>query len=133
MISIPDFVLKMHPHPQGRSSFKFPIGGLLKLEGIVGEDELRSPKQLDANGEECLIVIKNGGATKVTLGRGTSIESVVRTVNEHGVKETSRESPSTPTAAKTAHSPPPAILGRLLLTGGDASSAFLPPVPARLT
>jgi hypothetical protein len=48
-------------------------------------------KQLDVNGEECLPVIKSGRTTKVTLGRGTSLESITRTVNEYGLKETSWE------------------------------------------
>ncbi|KAL6302385.1 hypothetical protein BKA93DRAFT_827469 [Sparassis latifolia] len=28
-ILVPDFILKMHPHPKGRSSFKYPVGSLL--------------------------------------------------------------------------------------------------------
>lgn len=59
--------MKMHPHPHGCAS-KFPLGNLLRIKGFVKEDELCSPKQLDANGEECLLVIKNGRTTKVTLG-----------------------------------------------------------------
>jgi hypothetical protein len=81
----------MHPHPQGRSSFHFPNGGLLEIKGIVGEDEICSPKQLDADGKEFLPVIKNGRSTKVTVGRGTGIESIVRKIDEYGLKETSRE------------------------------------------
>src|ERR1700761_126222 len=84
--------MKMHPHPHGCASFKFPLGGLLKIKGFVKEDELHSPKQLDANGEECLLVIKNGRTTKVTLGRGTSLlESITCMVNEYGLEETSWE------------------------------------------
>ncbi|KAH8115251.1 hypothetical protein DFH11DRAFT_1688466 [Phellopilus nigrolimitatus] len=67
--------LKMHPHPEGHSSFNYPIGGLLQVKGIVEEEEIRQPKSLDANGEECLILIKNGRSTGVTIGRGTGIES----------------------------------------------------------
>jgi len=80
----------MHPHPKGRS-FKFPVGGLLKIKGVVGKDDLHKPKQLDTNGEPCLLVIKNGNTTKVTLGRGTNLESVVRTIGEYDKEETSRE------------------------------------------
>jgi hypothetical protein len=89
MISVPDFVQKMHPHSQDRSSFKFPPRGLLQISGFLSEDEIRSPKQLDANGEECLLVIKHGGTTKVTLGRGTGIASFVRTLDDDNVKKTS--------------------------------------------
>ena len=68
----------MHPHPEGQLDFKYPLGGLLQVKGVVKEAELRSPKQLDANGEECLLVVKNGKTTGVTIGRVTGIESVIR-------------------------------------------------------
>ncbi|KAF8329369.1 uncharacterized protein EI90DRAFT_3017168 [Cantharellus anzutake] len=38
----------------------------------------------DVNGEECLIVVKNGNATDVTIGRATGIESFVREYNDCG-------------------------------------------------
>jgi hypothetical protein len=63
----------MHPHPEGRSSFKYPVGGLLQVKGIIKEEEIPQPTSLDANIEECLIVIKNG---RSTIGRGTCIESL---------------------------------------------------------
>ena len=72
----------MNPHPSPKSGssppIKFPVGGLLRIKGVVDEDELRNPKQLDANGEKCLIVVKNGMTTGVTIGRATGIESFVR-------------------------------------------------------
>jgi hypothetical protein len=76
----------MHPRPQGRSS-KYPIGGLLRVKGVVKEDELCQPTQLNKNGEECRIVIKNGRSTGVTIGRGTGIESFVRQYDEYGIEE----------------------------------------------
>jgi len=79
----------MHPHPEGRSSFKYPVGGLLQVKGVVNEDEIRQPTQLDANGEGCLIVIKNGKSTGVTIGRGTGIESFIREYDEYGIQSTS--------------------------------------------
>lgn len=44
----------MHPHPEGQSDFKYLLGGLLQVKGVVKEAELHNPKQLDANGKECL-------------------------------------------------------------------------------
>ena len=63
----------------------------MKVKGVVKEDEIRKPKQLDANGEECLIVIKNGKTTGATIGRGTGIESFVREYDHYGIKRTSME------------------------------------------
>jgi len=81
----------MHPHSEGQSDFNYPLGGLLQVEGVVKEVELRSPTQLDANGEECILVVKNGKTTGVTIGRVTGIESVVREYGQDGLKETSLE------------------------------------------
>ncbi|KZT05709.1 uncharacterized protein LAESUDRAFT_726637 [Laetiporus sulphureus 93-53] len=90
-ISAADFILKMHPHPEGRSDFKYPPGGLLQVRGVVKDDEIRKPQQLDANGEKCLIVVKNGKTTGTTLGRLAGMESFVRRYPEHGIKKTSIE------------------------------------------
>ncbi len=90
-ISMLDFGTKLCPHPQDTSTA--PFGGFLKIKGFLGEDEIRKPKQLDANGEECLLVIKSGLRTGVTVGRGSSILSFVRKRDEHGMKITSMEIP----------------------------------------
>jgi hypothetical protein len=84
-------MLKMHPHAESRTSFKYPHGGLLQLRDIAKEDELRHPTMLDANGEECLIVVKNGNTTGVTIGRATGIESYVREYDDYGIRSTSME------------------------------------------
>ena len=75
----------MHPHPEGRSDFKYPLGGLFQVKGVVKKAELRSPKQLDANGDKCFLVVKNGRTTEVTIGRVTGIESVIREYGEHPI------------------------------------------------
>jgi hypothetical protein len=110
----------MHPHPDGRSSFKYPAGGLLQVKDIVKEEEIRQPTLLDANGEECLIVIKNSKSTGVTIGRGTNIESFVREYH-YGIKSTSMGFAIHPYNHKDGP-----------LTGWDVSSACSPVVPARL-
>jgi hypothetical protein len=79
----------MRPHAESRASFGYPLGGLLQLRDVAKEDELRHPTALDANGEECLIVIKNGNTTGATIGRATDIESFVREYDDHGICSTS--------------------------------------------
>ncbi|KAH9053775.1 hypothetical protein EDB87DRAFT_1704818 [Lactarius vividus] len=113
------------------SADDFPIGGLLQVNGVVKEDEIRQPTQLDANGEECLLVIKNGKSTGVTIGRGTSIESFIREYDEYGTESTSTEvaihSYSHKDGAFSASGDSGSIvvdgLGRIvgLLTGGTGS------------
>lgn len=83
--------MKMHPHAESRTSFEYPFEGLLQLRDVVKEDELRHPTMLDANGEECLIVVKNSNTTGVTFGRATGIESFVREYDAHGIRSTSME------------------------------------------
>ncbi|KAK0497114.1 hypothetical protein EDD18DRAFT_1056447, partial [Armillaria luteobubalina] len=56
------------PHPKGHSSFKYLVGGLLQVTDAIEEHEIRQPTLLDANGEECSIVITNGRITGVTIG-----------------------------------------------------------------
>ena len=63
----------------------------MKVKGVVKEDEIHKPKQLDADGEECIFVIKNGKTTGVTIGRASGIESFVRKYDNYGIKETSME------------------------------------------
>ena len=81
----------MYPDPTARSSFKYPPGRLLPLRDVVQENELRHPTTLDANGEECLIVVKNGNSTGVTIGRATGIMSFIREYSENGIRRTSME------------------------------------------
>ncbi|KAL6301674.1 hypothetical protein BKA93DRAFT_448449 [Sparassis latifolia] len=92
-ISPADFILKMHPHPEGQFDFEYPPGGLLQVSGVVKDDEIRKPEQLDVNGEKCLIVVKNGTTTGPTLGRLSGMESFVRThpESEYDIKKTSIE------------------------------------------
>ncbi|KAF9505055.1 hypothetical protein BS47DRAFT_1374340 [Hydnum rufescens UP504] len=112
-----EFWKKMHPDPNGRSSFKFPVGALLKVKGVVGEDDLCRPKQLDANGEPCLLVVKNGNTTNVTLGRGTGLESIVRTIDEYGVQMTSREFAIYPYSRKDGPFSAPGDSGSIVVDG----------------
>lgn len=82
----------MYPHPEDEANYRYPLDSLLQACDVVSEAEIRNPKHLDANGQPCLFVTKNGGATDVTVGRANGLESVKRTYPEHGtVKEVSLE------------------------------------------
>lgn len=82
---------KMYPHVETCTNFKYPRDGLMQLRDFVKDGELRHPTMLDANGEQCLIVVKNGAATGVTLGRATGIESFVREYKDYAIYSTSME------------------------------------------
>ncbi|KAH9033043.1 hypothetical protein EDB84DRAFT_1270390 [Lactarius hengduanensis] len=90
-IPIPEIVSKMRPDPANRASFQYPLGGLLPVQGVIAEDELRRPQTHDADGEPCSMVIKNGSATGTTIGRANGIKSFVRQHFPDGNHETSME------------------------------------------
>ena len=60
----------------------------MQLQDFVKDGE---PTMLDANGEHCLIVVKNGATTGVTLGRASGIESFVREYRDCAICSTSME------------------------------------------
>jgi hypothetical protein len=89
--SIADFGNIMFPQPSDRANYQYPPDGLLQAYGIVKDDEIRNPQHLDANGEKCLLVIKNGLTTGTTIGRTNGLESFTRIYDEYGIKQTSIE------------------------------------------
>ncbi|KDQ53459.1 hypothetical protein JAAARDRAFT_424691 [Jaapia argillacea MUCL 33604] len=72
------FTLKMYPRDDGKTTFKYSRDRLLPLRGMITEERMREPDMLDHDNEACLLVIKNGNATDVTIGRATGIFSFVR-------------------------------------------------------
>jgi hypothetical protein len=68
----------MHPSLKNSHSFLFPADRLLKLWGTIEEDEMRKPKMYDQNGDACIIVLKRGRTTGLTVGRATTFVSYTR-------------------------------------------------------
>ncbi|KAI5992341.1 hypothetical protein F5J12DRAFT_907396 [Pisolithus orientalis] len=56
----------LYPQSGGRTVFKFPINGLLRINGWVPRELLAHPDCFDSNGEPCLIVMKDGNTTDLT-------------------------------------------------------------------
>ncbi|THU87885.1 hypothetical protein K435DRAFT_762286 [Dendrothele bispora CBS 962.96] len=117
----------------GRSSFKYPLDSLLQLKGVVQKGEIRQPKELGPDKEECLLVIKNGRKTRTTIGRGSGLESFVREYDDNGnIKSTSMEIAIYPYNYKSGAFSAPGDsgsivadgLGRIvgLLTGGSGKA-----------
>jgi hypothetical protein len=85
------FTLKMCPRIDAAPSFEYPDDRLLPLQGLISEDSMRKPDILDHDGESCLLVIKNGNATGVTIGCATGIFSYVRKYFSNNTHQTSME------------------------------------------
>ncbi len=66
--------------------------GLLSLVGILTDDLMCTPDNLDSDGEPCLLVVKNGNATGTTLGRANGVFSIVRDYyHDMSIHQTSME------------------------------------------
>jgi len=76
---------------ESQANYEYPEDGLLQAYGVVQPEEIRNPGQHDANGEECLLVVKHGLTTGTTIGRMTGMESFTRNFNEYGIREVSME------------------------------------------
>jgi hypothetical protein len=86
-----DFADLVFPHYKDQAGYRTLDNHLLQAYGVVSADEISNPGHLDANGEPCLIVVKNGGTTNTTVGRANGLESVKRTYPQHGIKGDSLE------------------------------------------
>jgi hypothetical protein len=84
-----EVILKMNRDPETRSDFEYPLSRLLQLKDVVKEDELRHQAMPDVHGEDCIILLKNGNSTGVTIGRSTEIESFVREYDGNNIRSTS--------------------------------------------
>lgn len=81
----------MYPRVDAAPSFKYPDDRLLPLRDPISEDLMRKPDMLNHDGERCLLVIKSGNATGVTIGRATGIFSFVRQYFSNNTHQTSTE------------------------------------------
>ncbi len=73
--------------------FEYPICRLLKLHGIIPDAELRDPQQRDSNGDRCIMVLKRGRTTGLTVGRLNNVASYTRTYWKDGTSDISTEWP----------------------------------------
>ena len=77
-------------------NFMYPLDRLLPLQGTILTAELRRPSIVDQNGEPCLMVLKRGNSTDLTIGRGNNVFSFVRHYFKDKEPQTSKEWPVLP-------------------------------------
>ncbi|KAJ7900280.1 hypothetical protein B0H14DRAFT_3080626 [Mycena olivaceomarginata] len=73
-----------YPNSNSKTVFKFPSDRLLRLRDCVSANLLASPDCYDDNGEPCLIVMKDGNTTDLTVGRFVGLEAY--TCDEFGIE-----------------------------------------------
>ncbi|TFK63246.1 hypothetical protein BDN72DRAFT_964022 [Pluteus cervinus] len=76
--SVGELSLMMYPNAKNTHNFEYPIGRLLHLQGIIENYEMRKPTMYDQNDERCIMVIKRGRSTGLTVGRANNLFSYTR-------------------------------------------------------
>jgi len=89
-IPLEDFIFKVS-RADVTTTFEYPEDRLLELRDVMQEDQMHNPDMLDDNGKPCLLVLKDGNTTGLTIGHGTGIFSFVREYFNNGTHQTSME------------------------------------------
>jgi hypothetical protein len=90
------FMDKVYLNPASSASFKFPVDRIVTLKDQAPESALFSQPLLDADGDNCLVVFKNGAMTGTTIGRANHVSSYTRNCFA-GQYQESRDWPVIPT------------------------------------
>lgn len=69
----------LYSNPRNCHNFKYPPERIFKIQGIISKKVMSNPDMLDQNEMPCLLVMKRGLATGLTLGRANEINSFART------------------------------------------------------
>jgi hypothetical protein len=77
-LSASEFTRMLHPNLRNAHSFTYPSDRLLMLKDIIPDEEMRHPTAVDHDDEPCLMVIKRGNTTGLTVGRANNIFSYTR-------------------------------------------------------
>jgi hypothetical protein len=72
-----------YPRGGGSTTFKFPAGRKLRIEGCATKEDLANPTEYDNEGQRCFIVGKDGNTTDLTVGRYAGLVSF--TLNKVGI------------------------------------------------
>jgi hypothetical protein len=129
------FIRMVCPNRQDTYPYNYPLDRLLRVKDIMPDEEMRHLTALDEDNDPCLMAIKRGNTTGLTVGRANNIFSYARIYYNDNKTETSKEwailpldSKSGPFSAKgDSGSVIVDRLGRIggLLTGGAGATSSL--------
>jgi len=132
------FTVMMFPNSKNKKNFSFPPDRLLKVNQIIPDTEMRNLPMYDDNDKKCLIVLKRGYGTGLTIGRASGINSFTRSYFQDRPPKVSKEWSILPYDEKSGAFAAPGdsgaavidCLGRLggLITGGSGPIAYATPV-----
>ncbi|RPD75680.1 hypothetical protein L226DRAFT_552708 [Lentinus tigrinus ALCF2SS1-7] len=66
---------KFYSDSNRRTAFKFPTNGQLRIHGCRTPEDLANPDTYDSNGEPCVVVMKDGNTSDLTVGRYAGLEA----------------------------------------------------------
>jgi hypothetical protein len=72
------------PHHSSPKIFAFSSDGQFRISGHVPRETLNNPDTVDGNNEPCIVVMKDGSATGLTVGHCGGLEAYTRSLS--GVK-----------------------------------------------
>ena len=134
------FTEQLYQNPRNGNHFDYPTDRIFKIQGIIPRKDMSTPPMFDKDNVPCLLVMKRGMATGLTLGRANEINSFTRKYFANSPPEKTLEwvicpydSQSPPFAAKGDSGA--AIVdsqGRLggIVTGGSHHSDLVYATPA---
>ncbi|KZT09603.1 uncharacterized protein LAESUDRAFT_741859 [Laetiporus sulphureus 93-53] len=75
-----------YPRAGGPTTFKYPAGRKLRIEGCASKEDLANPADIDSEDKHCIIVGKDGNTTGLTVGIFAGLVSFKK--NELGIEST---------------------------------------------
>ena len=117
----------MLPHPTNPSSFKYPGNRLLKFSGTVSDREMwkLSPRTLDHENDPCIMVIKRGNASDLTVGCLNTIRSFTRVYFKDQPGQFSKEVTVLPRNSKSGAFSKPGDSGSAVVDGKGRLAGLL--------
>jgi hypothetical protein len=112
------FTRMMYTNLQNAHTFEYPEDRLLRLKGTIPDQDMCHPPALDSNGEPCLMVVKHGNTTGLTIGRANDIRSCVCNYYEDGTTDFSMEWAILPFDNKSGAFSAPGDSGAVVADGG---------------
>ncbi|KAF8885889.1 hypothetical protein CPB84DRAFT_1850262 [Gymnopilus junonius] len=76
--TVADLTNKLRGNLTNPRFFAYPGNRLFGLTGTIPKEEIREPQMLDASGDPCLMVLKRGKSTDVTVGKANTYASYTR-------------------------------------------------------
>ncbi|KAH9053062.1 hypothetical protein EDB87DRAFT_1676932 [Lactarius vividus] len=71
-------IFMMHPNLRNTHNFNYPSDRLLRLRGTITDNEMRKATMYDRDNKPCIIVLKRGRTTGLTVGRANNVFSCTR-------------------------------------------------------